>query len=195
MSLNVLIIAEDYRHDQYVLKPVVQSLLSEVGRGNANVQICKDPMIGGVEEALDENILEDVVLTNPQVDLYLLVVDRDGEERDKSKRLQAREQDVQPLLRDPQILFGEQAHQEVEVWLLAGQDDLPTDWNWKDVRDEPDPKEMYFNAYVEEKGLRNSPGKGRKRLGEVAGRNYRTRVRQLCDEVRKLEDRVADFIS
>ena len=194
MSLNVLIITEDYRHDQYVLKPIVRSLLSEVGKSNANVKICKDPMIGGVEEALDREMVRDVILTNPQVDLYLLVVDRDGDKREKSDRLQAREKEAESLLRDNQVLFGEQAHQEVEVWLLAGQDDLPTDWNWQNVRDEPHPKELYYDPYVEQKGLRNSPGKGRKRLGKVAGANYRTRVRNLCCEVQNLEKRVSETI-
>lgn len=194
MSLNVLIIAEDYRHDQYILKPIVQSMLDEVGKPNANVKVCTDPMIGGVEQALDEATVEDVVETNPLVDLYLLIVDRDGDAREKSGRLQARENDVQPLLRNAQAFFGTQAHQEVEVWLLAGQDNLPNDWIWQEVQAEPDSKEMYYERYAEQKGLANSPGKGRKRLGTIAGANYKTRVRMKCQEVQCLEDQIAQIV-
>jgi len=194
MSLNVLIVAEDYRQDQYILKPIIQSMLVEVGKPNANVRVCRDPMISGVDQALDVKTIEDVILTNPQVDLYLLVVDRDGDQKEKSGRLQDREDDSDTFLRDGQALFGGQAHQEVEVWLLAGQDDLPADWNWDDVRAEPHPKEQYYQPFAEAKDLANSPGAGRKPLGEIAGTNYRTRVRAKCDEVQNLQDRIAGFV-
>jgi hypothetical protein len=194
MSLNVLIIAEDYRLDQYVLKPILRSMLREVGKPNANVQMCREPMISGYTQALDADVIEDVILTNPLVDLYVLAVDRDGDDGDKSGQLRARETGAQPLLRDDQCLLGEQAHQEVEVWLLAGQNNLPGEWNWRDVRDEPNAKEVYYDDYVEQKGLRSSPGKGRKRLGTIAGANYRNRVRVKCDEVHDLESRVAQVV-
>ena len=53
MSLNVLIVAEDYRKDEYILKPIVNSMLEEIGKPRANVRVCRDPLIGGVEDALD----------------------------------------------------------------------------------------------------------------------------------------------
>lgn len=194
MSLNVLIIAEDYRYDQYILKPIVQSMLDEVGKSNANVRICRDPMIEGVEQALDESTVEEVIQTNPLVDLYLLIVDRDGDAREKSNRLKARENDAQSMLRDTQTFLGSQAYQEVEVWLLAGQGDLPSDWNWTEVRSEPHPKEIYYDAYVANKDFANVPGDGRKSLGRTAGAAYRTRVRMKCPEVQDLEDRVAQIV-
>jgi hypothetical protein len=45
MSLNVLIVAEDYRKDEYILKPIVTSMLEEVGKPRANVRVCRNPMI------------------------------------------------------------------------------------------------------------------------------------------------------
>ncbi len=193
MSLNVLIVAEDYRRDEYILKPIVTSMLKEVGKPQANVRVCRDPLISGVEDALDPETIEDVILTNPQYDLFLLLVDRDAEPT-RHERLETAEANAEQVARQRQVLLAGQAHQEVEVWLLAGQDDLPNEWNWADVRDERQAKEQYYGPYVAQKTLTNSPGGGRKPLGEVAGSNYANRVRRLCDEVQNLEDRVAETI-
>lgn len=195
MSLNVLIIAEDFRYDHHVVKPLVSELFAEVGKPNANVQMCTDPVVRGANQVLNPSIIEDVVVTNPQVDLYVLVVDRDGDDRDKAGKLQAREDDARQILRDTQDLLGSQAHQEVEVWLLAAQHDLPTAWNWSDVRSEPHAKEVYFQPYANQKGFDGGDNAmGREVLGRAVSGNY-TRVRQLCAEVQNLEGRVADIVT
>lgn len=193
MSLNVLIVAEDYRKDEYILKPIVTSMLEEVGKPRANVRVCRDPLISGVENALDSETIEDVILTNPQYDLFLLLVDRDAEPN-RAERLETAEANAEEVTRQRQALLAGQAHQEVEVWLLAGQDDLPNEWNWADVRAERQAKERYYDPYVREKTLTNSPGGGRKPLGQVAGSNYADRVRKFCDEVQDLEARVAETV-
>jgi hypothetical protein len=193
MSLNVLIVAEDYRKDEYILKPIVTSMLEEVGKPRANVRVCRDPMIGGVEDALDPDTIEDVILTNPLFDLYLLLVDRDADPNRHERLVQA-ENNAADSTRPTQAFLAGQAHQEVEAWLLAGQPDLPNEWNWVDVRAERQAKERYYDPYVAQKTLTNSPGGGRKPLGQVAGSNYADRVRQLCDEVQDLEDRVAETV-
>jgi hypothetical protein len=192
MSLNVLIVAEDYRNDQYILKPIVDSMLEQVGKPNANVRVCRDPMIGGVEDALDSETVEEVVNINPLFDLYLLVVDRDAKDS-REERLARVEANAAEHTRRTQSFLAGQAHQEVEVWLLAGQPDVPDalEASWADVRDERQAKERYYDPYVKQKTLTNSPGGGRKPLGRTAGSNYSDRVRQFCDEVRALEQRVA----
>lgn len=191
MSLNVLVIAEDYRLDQYILKPLVSSLLDEAGKPNATVEMCRDPFITGVDQALDTDQIEDVIRTNPLVDLYLLLVDRDGDDNEKSDQLREREAFAGEILRRAQRFLGGQAHQEVEVWLLAAHDDLPSDWNWSGVRSEPNAKETYYRPYAARKGVGNkNPANGREPLGQDIPSNY-SRVRQLCDEVRELEERVA----
>ncbi len=195
MSLNVLVIAEDYRLDQYILKPLVSSLLDEIGKPHATVEMCRDPFITGVDQALDTEKLEDVIRTNPLVDLYLLLVDRDGDENDKSDSLREREDVAERILRSAQHFLGGQAHQEVEVWLLAAHDDLPRDWNWSDVRAEPNAKATYYWPYATRKGVGNKdPANGREPLGQAIPGNY-SRVRQLCDEVRALESRVAATVT
>jgi hypothetical protein len=194
MSLNVLIVAEDYRKDQYILKPIVTSMLEHVGKPRANVRVCRDPLIGGVDDALDPETIEEVIETNPLYDLFLLLVDRDAEPH-RDERLETAETNADDVTRQRQVLLAGQAHQEVEVWLLAGQDDLPSEWDWTDVRAERQAKERYYDPYVEQKTLTNSPGGGRKPLGQVAGANYADRVRQLCDEVQVLETRVDEQLA
>ncbi len=192
MSLNVLIVAEDYRNDQYILKPIINSMLEHVGKPNANVRVCRDPMIGGVDDALDSETVKEVINTNPLFDLYLLVVDRDAQSN-RRERLSRVEEDAAGHTRPTQSFLAGQAHQEVEVWLLAGQPDVPgsLEARWAEVRDERQAKERYYDPYIEQKTLSNSPGGGRKPLGQTAGSNYADRVRQLCDEVQTLEQRVA----
>ena len=96
------------------------------------------------------------------------------------------------MLYDRHALMGACAHQEVEVWLLAGHD-TPADWVWQDVRQHPNPKEVYYQPFAQEQGAFQGPGRGRKRLGEAAARRY-DRIRQLCDEVQGLETRLAQWM-
>lgn len=192
MATNVLIIAEDWRYDQYILKPLIQALLARLGKGRAKVQMCRDPMLRGVSQVLTTDAIREVIEVNPLADLYLLIVDRDGEEG-RGDQLEHVSDHGREHLRDRQQLLGEHAHQEVEVWLLAGHDDLPTSWNWNDVRAEPNPKELYYEPYAEQRGVSSQLGKGRKRLGDEAARRY-DRVRQLCEEVAALEGGIEQWL-
>lgn len=50
--MNVLLIPEDFRNDQYILGPLFSGLLALCGKPNANVRVCLDPLLGGVSEAM-----------------------------------------------------------------------------------------------------------------------------------------------
>ena len=41
--MNVLIIPEDFRKDQYILKPLFLQLFKDIGKRNAKVKVCSDP--------------------------------------------------------------------------------------------------------------------------------------------------------
>jgi hypothetical protein len=57
--MNVLIIPEDFRKDQYILGPIVKKMFEEIGKPRAKVQMCLDPLLGGISQALRwERILE-----------------------------------------------------------------------------------------------------------------------------------------
>ena len=191
MSTRVLIIPEDFRKDQYMLKPVVQAMLDALGKSNARVRVCQEPLLGGIGQALAKDRLGEIFeIYSGMVDLFLLCVDRDciesrRERLDNRQQWAAEEHDC--------VLLAENAWQEIEVWVLAGHD-LPVEWAWEDIRCECDPKEIYFLPFARQRDVSNTPGDGRKVLAEEAARCY-TRIRQLCPEdVANLEANVGNWL-
>lgn len=193
--MKVLIIPEDFIKDQYVLKPLVSSLLSWLNQPRARVEVCQDPRLGGVSEALKWANIESIIKKYPMVDLFLLLVDRDGNEG-RRLTLDQVEHQAKGLIGDRRRLFlAENAWQELEVWVLAGMNDLPAQWQWNAVRKETNPKEKYYLEYSTSRNLLSSPGEGRKTLGAEAGRQYQ-RIRKLCPEdVQSLEKRIGSWIN
>ena len=55
---EVLLIPEDFRNDQYILKPIFKRLFSDLGRPTLRVEVCLEPLLGGVQEALKSERLE-----------------------------------------------------------------------------------------------------------------------------------------
>ena len=78
------------------------------------------------------------------------------------------------------VFLAENAWEEIETWVLAGLN-LPNDWRWADVRAEVQVKETYFAPLADRRGLSNSPGDGRKVLGEEASRRINA-IRQKCPD-------------
>lgn len=187
--MNVLIIPEDFRKDQYIVKPIVQRMLKEIGRPRARVSVCLDPLLGGIAEAMKWERLEEVFQRyRGMVDVFLLLVDRDGNTNRRSA-LNALESRAEQYWGETRILLAENAWQEIEVWALAGQD-LPSDWIWRNVRDEIHPKEVYFEKLAVRRGLLKEPGEGRTTMGREAAQYY-ARVRSRCPEdIESLENRL-----
>lgn len=187
--MNVLVIPEDFRKDQYILKPMIQAILAQVGKPQANVRVCQDPLLGGIGQALRwERIAEILDRYKGMVHLFLLVVDRDGDPNRRSSLEQLQRQ-ARSRLPNGRVFLAENAWQEVEVWVLAGHD-LPNAWSWHSIRSEIHPKESYFLPFAGWRGLLDEPGQGRKTLAREAAARY-DRVRQRCPEdVRELEDRI-----
>jgi hypothetical protein len=189
LSYRVLVIPEDFRKDEHLLQPIIEKMLESCGR-KARVRICKDPLLGGVREALKwERIREILDRYRGMVDCFLLIVDRDGLP-DRQKRLATLEEEAARFLGAKNKFFAENAWQEIEVWVLAGLADLPRSWIWKEVRAAHDAKEAYFEKYALQKGLTAEPFGGRLRLGLNAAKSY-PRIRKLCPEdVAALESRL-----
>ncbi len=75
--MNVLIIPEDFCKDQYVLNPLFNRLLRSIGRPQARVRVCLDPLLGGVTEATNEERLSEIFERyRGMVDIFILCVDR-----------------------------------------------------------------------------------------------------------------------
>ena len=191
--MNVLVVPEDFRKDQYILKPMVEAMFRHVGRQSAKVRVCQEPLLGGIDQARDwERIKEILDRYRGMVDVFLLIVDRDGE-AGRRRALDNLEQKARDTLAAGRTFLGENAWQEVEVWILAGHD-LPNDWTWREIRQEVHAKEAYFEPFARQRGVTDGPGQGRKTLAEEAARNY-GRIRQLCSEdVAALEGRLADLL-
>jgi len=188
--MNVLVIPEDFRKDQYILKPIVEAMLQEIGRSRARVRVCQDPLLGGIGQALNWERLQEVLdRYRGMVDVFLHIVDRDGNSNRRAS-LDNIEKKAVAYLPSGRVFLSENAWQEVEVWVLAGHS-LPNDWVWRDVRQHPDSKEVYFEPFAKERGLTDEPGQGRKTLAREAAANYR-RIRGRCQEdVASLEGRLA----
>ena len=176
MSMRVLIVPEDFRKDQYLLKPLFVRLFRSLDRPMARVTVCQDPRLRGIGEALKtERLAEIVEQYRGMTDVFVLCVDRDGDvnRRQRLDRIE-REFDREP------VFLAENAWEELETWTLAGLA-LPDDWRWSDVRAAVDVKERYFDELARRRGLADALGGGRKRLGEEAAHRIDT-IRRKCPE-------------
>jgi hypothetical protein len=191
--VRVLIISEGPT-DEYMLKPIIQAMMAAIGKSQAIVRF--SPITKrrqGIREALKVVNIQQIIKANPMVQLFLLCVDRDGEDGRK-QQLTALEQEAKKVLPIDSILLAENAWQEIEVWVLAGQLDLPSGWRWQALRAELHAKERYFEPYAKLRGLSSeSPGEGRRTLAEEAAGRY-SRIRRRCSEVKELEDRVTVWL-
>ena len=191
--MNVIVIPEDFRKDQYMLKPIIQAMMAQIGKPRAKVRICQDPLLGGVEEALKWENIESIIKRYPMVNLFLLCVDRDSKPGRKNQ-LDKLEAAASKILPDNHFFIAENAWQEIEVWVLAGHD-LPSDWNWQDIRQAIDPKETYFIPLAKQRNLLDNKGEGREQLAKEAASRYQ-RLRQLCPEdIINLESRINGSIN
>lgn len=174
--MNVLLIPEDFRKDQYILKPLFSRLFRAIGRSSVRVRVCQDPLLGGIGEALKSERLEEITERyEGTIDIFMLCVDRDGEtqRRRRLDQIEVKFGGVRPFL-------AENAWEEIETWVLAGLE-LPRQWSWAEVRAEVHVKERYFERLVSRLRLSESLGGGRKRLGEQASRRIAV-IRQKCPE-------------
>lgn len=178
--MKVLVIPEDPKLDQYILKPVVARIFADLGK-SPRIEVLSNPRLRGVAEALDGPVLADIVATYPMVDLFLVLVDRDGD-AGRQAVADAREGE------HPGRLFVCLAVEEVEVWMLALHSrKLPA--AWKAVRSEVHPKERFANPFLAGRAPKLGLGGGRAwAMGEL-GSQWRG-VLQRCPEIGELRRRI-----
>ena len=178
--MNVLVIPEDFRKDQYILKPLFNKLFQRLGVRSVQVEICLDPLLGGIGEALKPERISEIVGENAAMrDIIILCVDRDGV-TGRRQRLDDIEAEIQTQFGDSVHFLAENAWEELETWVLAGLD-LPRSWRWADVRTEIHVKEQYFEPLAVMRGLAGSTGGGRRALAQEASRRILA-IRRKCPE-------------
>ena len=170
--MRVLIIPEDPRKDQYILKPIFERLFASFNKPNTKVIVCTNPSMRGVNDALNENRLTEVFERYPMFDIFILCVDRDG--------LETRRHRLNQLEKTFERLYAVNAWEELETWVLAGLD-LPKEWVWANIRADVSVKENYFEPLARQRRVDDGPGGGRKALGEEAARRL-PGMRQKCQE-------------
>lgn len=181
--MKVLIIPEDQTQDGFIAKPVIAAIFDELGI-HARVEVLPEPRLRGSSDALDGDLLREIVDANRMVDLFILVVDLDCDRMNHSTKAAERERE------HPGKLFACLAQQELEVWMLAlHREKLRV--SWSDVRSECDPKERWAEPLLKELGSKG-PGGGRKRAMDALKGNIRSLL-SLCGELQALKDRVENF--
>ena len=173
--MNVLIIPEDFRKDQYILKPLFTRLFRSLGVPVIQVEVCQNPLLGGVGEALKTENLTRILQRRPGMyDLYILCVDRDGEVG-RRQRLDAIEAHF------GSNFLAVNAWEELETWVLAGLN-LPSEWRWQNVRATINVKEEYFERLIIRRGMRiDGSHTGWKTFGMEASRHIPA-IRRKCPE-------------
>ena len=175
--MRVLVIPEDSRKDKFILEPLFKSLFRSLGKRNTRIQVCEDPVLGGIGEALKlQRITEIFEAYKGMITIFILCVDRDGDEG-RRQRLDQIEEEFENT---PRVFLAENAREEIETWVLAGLD-LPRGWRWSEVRAEIQVKETYFEPLVAQRNLSDTPDGGRKSLGEEASHRINA-IRQKCRE-------------
>lgn len=179
VSARVLIILEDPTYDRYIVQPVVERLLRDIKKPKVRVDVLTDPRMGGVSYVFARQNWEKILQKYPMVDVFIVVVDSDCEEGRKEKLVSLRSW-VQGR---QAVSVGVLAIEEVEVWLLAGYVDKLSS-PWKTVRAHCNPKEAFYQPFVESEQNRGVAG-GRRSLMQHTLRNLRGLMHR-CPEIREL---------
>ena len=112
--MKVLIIPEHPSNDHYILKPLFTRLLRNIGSTSVRVEVCQDPVLGNVDQALRLTRLKEIVEQYVgMTDIFILCVDRDG--------IVSRRKTLDHIEKELGSLFlAENAWEELETWALAG---------------------------------------------------------------------------
>lgn len=114
--MNILVIPENSRNDQYILQPLFEQLFRSVGKPRARVRVCRNPVLGGVGETLKPVRIREIVdQYDGMTDIFILCVDRDG---DEGRR--ARLDDIETEFGNDRAFHAVNAVEEIETWVLAG---------------------------------------------------------------------------
>lgn len=185
MSFRVLVIPEDPTHNGYILRPIVERMLAELGRDRTHAVVLPNPRLTGYDHAL-RAIRGELIDRYRHFDLWLFLPDADRAADLRWLENELAERHVH--------LFCCLARPEVEAWLLAGHRKKLVGISWQEVRQHKHLKEAIFEPFLRESGDSRRPGGGRELLVRETLSNYRDLLR-VCPELADLEDRLRVFLT
>lgn len=181
MSIQVLVIPEDPLNNGYILKPLMEAVLADVGKPFANIVILSNPRLRGYDHAL-KAIRGELPDRYGFLDLWVFFPDAD---RAGADAMRALETDLSaegiPLLCCP-------AQPEAEIYCCAAHFKalgIP----WEEARRHPRLKEEIFEPLLNRYGDRSRVGEGRGLLVVAALKNL-PHFYRLCPEIKVLRDRI-----
>lgn len=183
--MKVMVIPEDPTLDRYILKPVMERMFQDLGR-TAHVEVLPNPRLRGVAQALDAATVARVVAMYRMIDLFCILVDRDGETERQSE---ARRRETE----HPDRVMVCLAVEEVEVWMLAlHRKELGVPWS--EIRAERDPKERFAEPFLAEHAPKQSLGEGRVWAMRDLGSKWRGLL-TVCPELEELKQRLVTWLA
>lgn len=187
MSFTVAFLCEDQTYDQFIVKPVLISLLASLDKPNARVVPITSPRIQGIAQ-LKKVLCEVITPFARKADLVVVAFDQDCEDGQdgRSSRLQQVENMLAQCTRSSVLLVC--AVQELEVWCLWGQRKYLGS-SWDSIRAERDPKERYFDGLLSKSDLLRPDG-GRERLMAASLASGFESLARGCPELGELRDRI-----
>lgn len=183
MSFKVLVIPEDPTHNGYILKPLVETILTDAGKPNAKVRVLTDPHLVGFDDA-KRAIREELEIKYALFfDLWLFMPDAD---RATPESMAALESELE--LKGVRLLCCP-AQPEVEIYACAAYR-REIGMSWEEVRKHSHMKEDVFEVIRTKYGNVNSAGGGRSALIGEAVKNLQL-LYNLCPELKELRERIA----
>jgi len=174
--MKVLVLLEDPTHDQFIARPVVERLFTDMG-WSARVDVLTDPCVRGASDLFAR--LDSIIEDHPMIDLFLVIMDRDCDRANHTSRLEVR-------LSSCDKAVGCIAMEEIEVWMMAILETSELPAPFSDIRGHCDPKERYVEPYLRAKGYRGSDiGGGRRDVMTGIAGHFR-RLTSRCSELRQL---------
>jgi hypothetical protein len=185
VSLKVLIIPEDPTQNGYILKPLIEAILCDVGKERAQVTVLTNPRLQGYDHAV-KAIVEELPSRYKYWDIWLFMPDADRASDEGMRALENK------MLEKNINLLCCAARPEVEIFACVGyRSELRAQWS--EVRSSDRMKEDFFKPLLEERGDKRRAGGGRDLLIAHSLANMQAMYR-LCPELADLRDRCRDIV-
>ena len=186
MSYKVLVIPEDPTNNGYILKPLMQAILTDAGKPNAKVDVLTNPKLAGYDHAL-RAIKEELADRYGFWDLWVFMP---GADRAAPQAMTALET---TLAGKGVKLLCCPAQPEVEIYACAPYRQ-EIQGGWKAAREDIKMKEDVFDPLLKKHGDARRAGAGRDLMITESLENLPL-LFQLCPELKALRDRIAALIN